>query len=110
MYEIEENTDVVYRILSGGLITSEEAEAIILDVDYINFMNKTAPDIKIVTVIEHEKRRWSFIQETVFKIGDRYFIVESDEPLTEYQERTVNSQIAIEVEPHEVTTIEWRPK
>ena len=53
--------------------------------------------------ISHEPHRWTRLVNSICKIHDRYFIVEWDQGLTEYQENIYDDSTITEVNPIETT-------
>lgn len=86
------------KLLNNEELTSEEVEKLVLEYEY--------------DLIEGEDRRWSRTNETIIEIDGRYFSVEWEKGLTEYQENEYYSQVAVEVEKKEriITQTYWEKK
>lgn len=78
---MENKKTVIQKLLDHENLDYKELESLIFDHD----------DIHFETIIG-ENRRWSRAITKVFKINDRYFMVDYDEGLTEYQENEYYDQ------------------
>jgi hypothetical protein len=63
--------------------------------------------ISIETTLYSEDTRWQRFIYVVLKVDDRFFIVHYAKGLTEFQENNYEAQVAREVVPVAVTTIDW---
>ena len=89
--------DLKEKFLTKQELTASEVEEII--------WNMGAEGITYVEEIEGEDRRWSRTNLVIFEVGEKYFELEYEHGLTEYQENEYWAQIPIEVKKVEKTVI-----
>lgn len=90
--------DAKQKVLDGELLSSNEVQDLIWDCE--------------VDLEEGENRRWSRTNVSVIEINGRYFSLEWEEGLTEYQENEYPEQTAVEVEKVEkqIVVTSWEIK
>lgn len=94
------NVSLKDKLLNKEELTNEEVEELVCN---------TPDDINWVEEIEGEDRRWSRTNLVILGVDDKYFQIEYEHGLTEYQENEYWGQVAIEVRKIEkvITTTVW---
>ena len=94
--ETKQHPEVIQKVLNKEELSSRELALVAYEYDEYHF-----------EVIEGEDRRWVRGMTTVLKIDDRYFVIDYDQGLTEYQEDQFYDQpYEVTVEQKERTIIE----
>lgn len=94
-------SEIAQKILNKEILTEEEVQEVILE---------GLLDVVVIEELFDELHRWSMPVTAIVRVKDRFFSLNYQRGLTEYQESGYEAQVAEEVEAHEVIKIEWRPK
>lgn len=90
------------KIINGEILVAKEVKDIVFE--YTDEL-----EYKIVDEISNGHGRWTEYMTTVFELCDngKFYALDWDRGLTEYQENNFYAQFAKPVEKKEVITYEW---